>query len=40
MHPYKMVKDLRNNKEISNVQSVLDGSIDPFLEAALFEEIN
>ena len=40
IHPYKMVKDLRNNKEISNVQSVLDGSIDPFLEAALFEEIN
>ena len=40
MHPYKMVKDLRNNKETSNVQSVLDGNIDLFLEAALFEEIN
>ena len=38
MHPYKMVKDLRNNIEISNCNSVLDGNIDIFLEAALFKK--
>ena len=37
MHPYKMVKDLRNNTEVSNCNSVLDGDIDIFLEAALFK---
>ncbi len=38
MHPYKMVKDLRNNTEMSNCNSVLDGNIDIFLEAALFKK--
>ena len=38
MHPYKMVKDLRNNVETPNCQSVLDGNIDFFLEAALFRK--
>ena len=38
MHPYKMVKDLRNNTEVSNCNSVLDGNIDIFLEAALFKK--
>ena len=38
MHPYKMVKDLRNNTETSNCTAVLDGSIDLFLEAALFKK--
>ena len=38
MHPYKMVKDLRNNTEISNCNSVLDGNIDIFLEASLFKK--
>ena len=38
MHPYKMVKDLRNNTQISNCNSVLDGNIDIFLEAALFKK--
>ena len=38
MHPYKMVKDLRSNTEISNFNSVLDGNIDIFLEAALFKK--
>ena len=38
MHPYKMVKDLRNNTETSNCNSVLDGNIDIFLEAALFKK--
>ena len=38
MHPYKMVKDLRNSTEVSNCNSVLDGNIDIFLEAALFKK--
>ncbi len=35
LHPYQMVKDLRTNVEIGNAQSVLDGGIDTFIEAAL-----
>ncbi len=35
LHPYQMVKDLRTEAETSNAQSVLDGDLDPFLEAAL-----
>lgn len=35
LHPYQMVKDLRTNIEIGNAQSVLDGHLDPYLEAAL-----
>ena len=33
LHPYKLVKDLRTNVETSNVESVLDGNIDNFVEA-------
>ncbi len=39
LHPYQMVKDLRTQVEIGNAQSVLDGNIDPFLEAALAARI-
>ena len=35
LHPYQMVKDLRTSEETSNAQSVLDGDLDSFLEAAL-----
>ena len=35
LHPYQMVKDLRTNVEVGNTQSVLDGDIDAFIEAAL-----
>jgi len=35
LHPYQMVKDLRTNVEVGNAQSVLDGDIDVFIEAAL-----
>lgn len=34
-HPYSMVKDHRTNVEIGNVQAVMDGEIDPFIDAYL-----
>jgi peptide chain release factor 2 len=39
LQPYQMVKDLRTGVEIGNAQKVLDGGIDPFLEAALAQRI-
>ncbi len=35
MQPYTMVKDHRTNVEISNVDGVLDGKIDPFINGYL-----
>ena len=35
MQPYTMVKDHRTNAEVGNIQSVLDGNIDPFVNAYL-----
>lgn len=37
LHPYKMVKDLRTNKETGNVQAVLDGDLNPFIKSFLME---
>ncbi|MEK5390076.1 MULTISPECIES: peptide chain release factor 2 [Heyndrickxia] len=34
-HPYSMVKDHRTNTESGNVQAVMDGDIDPFINAYL-----
>jgi len=33
LHPYKLVKDVRTGVETSNVDAVLDGSLDLFIEA-------
>ena len=35
LHPYKLIKDLRTNHESSNINDVLDGEIDNFLEKSL-----
>ena len=35
LHPYTQVKDLRTGVEIGDARRVLDGDIDPFIEAAL-----
>lgn len=34
-HPYKMVKDHRTNFEVGNVDSVMDGALDGFIETYL-----
>lgn len=37
LQPYTMVKDHRTGVEVGNVQAVLDGDLDPFIEAYLQE---
>ena len=37
LHPYKLVKDLRTGVERSDVQTVLDGDLDPYIKAFLME---
>lgn len=34
-HPYSMVKDHRTNTEVGNTQAVMDGDLDPFIDAYL-----
>jgi peptide chain release factor 2 len=35
LQPYQLVKDLRTEHETGNVDGVLDGDLDPFIEAYL-----
>lgn len=39
-HPYSMVKDHRTNEETGNVGAVMDGDVDPFINAYLRSKIN
>ena len=34
-HPYSMVKDHRTNEETGNIQAVMDGDLDAFMNAYL-----
>ncbi len=38
LQPYQMVKDLRTGIQTSNTGAVLDGDLDPFMEAALAQK--
>ena len=39
-HPYSMVKDHRTNAEVGNVQAVMDGDLDGFIDAYLRSKIS
>jgi peptide chain release factor 2 len=39
LQPYQLVKDLRTGIESSNPSGVLDGDLDPFMEASLSQRI-
>ncbi|WP_188454128.1 peptide chain release factor 2 [Virgibacillus oceani] len=39
-HPYSMVKDHRTNVEVGNTQGVMDGDINPFIDAYLRSQID
>lgn len=38
-HPYSLVKDHRTNHEIGNASAVIDGELDPFIDAYLRSQI-
>ncbi len=40
MHPYKLVKDARTGYETSQVQDVMDGSLNDFIKAYLLSSMN
>ncbi len=40
LQPYQMVKDLRTGVETSDTGGVLDGALDPFMSAALAQEVS
>ena len=35
LHPYKLVKDLRTNLEITNPEGILNGDLEELIEAEL-----
>lgn len=39
LHPYRMVKDHRTNHEEGNAEAILDGELDPFIEAYLRDHV-
>ncbi|MBF0142759.1 MAG: peptide chain release factor 2 [Magnetococcales bacterium] len=39
LHPYRLVKDLRTGVEVGNADGVLDGTLDPFIKAALAQRV-
>lgn len=39
-HPYSMVKDHRTGVETANVQAVMDGEVDPFIDGYLRQQMN
>ncbi|CAK29151.1 Protein chain release factor B, partial [Synechococcus sp. RCC307] len=39
-HPYQMVKDLRTNEETTDVQGVMDGDLDPFIQSLLRQGVD
>ena len=38
MHPYRLVKDVRTNVETGNIDAVLDGDLEPFINAFLLSK--
>ena len=39
-HPYQMVNDLRTQEETNDVQAVMDGALDPFIDASLRQGVD
>lgn len=39
LHPYQLVKDHRTDHEVGNIQAVLDGEIDGFIESYLISKV-
>ncbi len=39
LQPYQMVKDLRTGVQTSDTQGVLNGDLDPFMEASLAQRV-
>ena len=37
-HPYQVVKDLRTNIETTGIEDVMNGELDPFIQAYLRQE--
>ena len=40
LQPYRLIKDMRTDYETSSVEAVLDGDLDPFIEAYLMSDCN